>query len=430
MSGRTLRIAWLGPGPSEGGGVGGVATELLDGLAGLGARIDCFLPGKPRPLPVRLTESVNITFVWGTTTWHWDRWYSSTKVTAFASGLLARGLGLLRLRREIASRHRIEPYDLIFQFSTIESLAVPRALARAVPLVIQPETHAAGELRALIAERRLSWRVQSPFAFAIVAAILLARSNLQRIKIRRADLVVCISGVFRDHLVNDYGLRREQTMVIPNPVRVERFSAAGRPVGEPPTVLVLGRIAVRKGIEDVIELARALLREGSGVRIRVVGGPSLWSDYTRLLDDLPAENAHYAGPLDAAEIPAELSASDLLLQPSHYEPFALTVGEALAAGLPVVATSEVGAIESVERTVVAEVAPGDVPAMSAAIDEMLDRLRAEPERMRSVARSEAERLFAPEVVSRALFDCLQSVVGSAAQGAPGAIAEEAPAGPA
>ena len=53
-------------------------------------------------------------------------------------------------------RHATDPYDVIYQFSTIESLAVPARLTRSVPLVIHPETHAAGELRALIAERRLA----------------------------------------------------------------------------------------------------------------------------------------------------------------------------------------------------------------------------------------------------------------------------------
>src|SRR5204863_3291982 len=130
------------------------------------------------------------------------------------------------------------------------------------------------------------------------------------------------------------------------------------PAGDPPTVLVLGRIAVRKGVDDVVAVARALLDENVPARIRVVGGPSLWSDYTRLLEDLPSANAEYAGAVPASEVPLELASSDLLLQASRYEPFALTVAEALAAGVPVVATSEVGAIENVDRKVAAEVAPG------------------------------------------------------------------------
>jgi glycosyltransferase involved in cell wall biosynthesis len=280
-----------------------------------------------------------------------------------------------------------------------------------VPLVIHPETHAAGELRALIAERGLALRAQSFHRFAAVASIMLLRSLVQRVRIRRARLLICISGVFREHLVNDYGFPREHTVVVPNPVRLARFGAIAPSPAESPTVLVLGRIAVRKGVDDVVALAHELLRRGEPVRIRVVGAPSLWSDYTHLLDELPGENAEYVGPVPAEAIPAELSASDLLLQASTYEPFALTVAEALAAGRPVVATSEVGAIEQVDRSVAAQVAPGDVPAMAGAVVDTLTRARNDPRQMSSLARAEAQRLFAPEVVCAQISSALEDLLG-------------------
>jgi glycosyltransferase involved in cell wall biosynthesis len=413
MPGRSLRIAWLGPGPGEDGGVAGVVTELLGGLAGLGHRIDCFLPGKERPLPARIASDPNIRFVWGTSTWQWDRWYSRSKITAFASGLLTRALALLRLRREIASRHGVESYDLIYQFSTIENLAVPPSVSRSVPLVIHPETHIAGELRFLIAERRLSWRCQPRYMFASVAVIMLIRALAQRSRIRHASLLICISSVFRDHLVRDYRFPSERTVVVANPVRLERFTPTPRSPGVPPTVLVLGRIAARKGVEDVVSVARLLRERQLDVRIRVVGGPSLWSDYTPLLAELPAENAEYAGPVAESEIAGELAGSDVLLQPSKYEPFALTIAEALAAGVPVIGTSEVGAIENVDRTVAAEFAPGDIRAMASAIEEMLERVRRNPEETRAKARAEAERLFAPSVVCGEISAALERLVGGA-----------------
>ncbi|HWX96125.1 MAG TPA: glycosyltransferase family 4 protein [Solirubrobacteraceae bacterium] len=411
MPTRPLRIAWLGPGPGEDGGVSGVVTDLLAGLVKQGHRIDCFLPGKKRALSPRLTDEANLTFIWGTSTWKWDRWYSRAKVAAFASGLVARALAAVRLRQEISRRHRSEPYDLVYQFSTIENLAVPARVARTVPLVIHPETHIAGELRFLLAERRLSRRCQPRHVFALVAAIMFVRMLAQRVRIRRASLLICISGVFRDHIVADYGFPRSDTVVIPNPVRVDRFPAVRKSMGDPPTVLVLGRIAARKGVEDVVGVAQLLRRRGAAVRFRVVGGPSLWSDYTKLLEDLPSENAEYVGSRPASEIPAELAGSDLLLQASKYEPFALTVGEALAAGVPVIGTTEVGAIESVDRTVAAAVAPGDVEAMASEIVRMLDRVRENPAQMSALARAEAERLFAPEIVCEQISAALQRLVG-------------------
>jgi glycosyltransferase involved in cell wall biosynthesis len=324
--------------------------------------------------------------------------------------MLSRSLASLRLRREIARRHREQPYDLIYQFSTIESPGVPARVARAVPLVIHPETHIAGELRWLISERRLSFRGRPRYVFAIVATIMFLRVRVQRRAIGRASLLVCISKVFRDHLVADYGFPREATTVVPNPVRVDSFATSDRHAGEPPTVLVLGRVATRKGIEDVVAVARMLLEREVAVRIRVVGGPSLWSDYTSLLDDLPPENAEYTGSVAAAQVPQLLGESDVLLQASKYEPFALTVGEALAAGVPVVATTEVGAGEGVDRSVLIAAPPGDVSAMAAGIAELVERLRAAPAELRARARAEAERQFAPEVVCEQISAALEQLV--------------------
>jgi glycosyltransferase involved in cell wall biosynthesis len=417
MAAKPLHIAWLGPKPTDDGGAQEVGTQLLSGLTARGHRIDCFFPSSGRPLPERLLGNDNLTFNWGTSNWTWGRWYSRTRLTALVSGMVARGVSLIRLRREIERRHTDDPYDIVYQFSTIESLGVPARLTRTVPLVIHPEAHAAGELRELVAERALAKRCHARARFAAIVTIMAARSVVQRVRIRRARLLICISSVFRDRMVKDYGFPPGDTVVIPNPVRISRFAASSRPPGEPPRVLVLGRIAVRKGVEDVVAVAQVLRDRGPEVRFRVVGSPSLWSDYTPLLEDLPAENGEYVGSVEASAIPGELAASDLLLQPSKYEPFGLTVGEALAAGVPVVATDEVGAIEGVDRTVAAEAPAGDVAALAAATVEMLERLRADPERTRALARAEAERLFAPEVVCEQVAGALQRLLTAAADDA-------------
>jgi glycosyltransferase involved in cell wall biosynthesis len=426
VSRRPLRIAWLGPAPGGHSGVRGVATELLHGFAQLGYEIDCFLPAAEGESSVRLAGNEQVTFgegdlafaenvrlVWGTSRWEWGRWYSRNKIVAFASGMLARGVASLRLRREVMRRHRRRPYDLVYQFSSIETPALPSRLAREVPLVIHPETHVAGELRWLLAERRLALRSQPPYVFAAIACMLLARTRMQRRSIRRASLLVCISSVFRDHMVTDYGFPFERTLIAPNPMRASRFTLSTGGPQVPARVLVLGRISVRKGIDTAIEVARLLLERGVDVRVRVVGGPTLWSDYTALLEELPAENSEYVGLMAAGEVERELAETDVLLQASKYEPFGLTVAEALAAGVPVVGTDEVGAIGEVDRAVAAETQPGDASAMTDAIVAMLAALEEDPSGVRALARSEAERLFAPEAICASISAALEALIGPA-----------------
>jgi glycosyltransferase involved in cell wall biosynthesis len=440
VSRRPLRIAWLGPAPGGHSGVRGVATELLHGFAQLGYEIDCFLPAAEGESSVRLAGNEQVTFgegelafaenvrlVWGTSRWEWGRWYSRNKVVAFASGMLARGVASLRLRREVMRRHRRRPYDLVYQFSSIETPALPSRLAREVPLVIHPETHVAGELRWLLALRS-----QPRYVFAAIACMLLVRTRMQRRSIRRASLLVCISSVFRDHMVTDYGFPFERTLIAPNPMRASRFTPSTREPRIPARVLVLGRISVRKGIDTAIEVTRLLLERGVDARVRVVGGPTLWSDYTVLLEELPPENSEYVGLMAAGEVERELAETDVLLQASKYEPFGLTVAEALAAGVPVVGTDEVGAIGEVDRAVAAETQPGDAGAMTDAIVAMLAALKEDPSGVRALARSEAERLFAPEAICASISAALEALLGPARGAADSQPAEtEAwPGGPA
>ena len=405
-----LRIAWLGGAPDETGSAAGVVTDLLDGLSRRGHEIDCFFPATERQVPPRLLEHPNLTFIWGTSVWRWNQWYSRTQITAFASGLLSRAISSIRLRRAIVRRHRERPYDVIYQNQTIESLGVPSRLTRSVPLAIRPDSHMAGELRWLIKERRLAFRCQPRYIFFVVAAIMAFRAVVQRIKIRRASLLICISTVFRDHIVHDYRFPVEKTFVTTNPLRLDRFTNSDRPLSDPPVVLVPTRVSVRKGLEDVVSVARTLLERGVDVRIRVIGGPSIWSDYTPLLDDLPPENAEYCGTIPYSGMPAEFERSDVVLLASKYDPCPMSVLEALATGVPVVATSEVGSIEGVDRSVAAEVQPGDVEGMATAITTMLERLRAKPAETRSLARAEADRRFAPDVVCEQISDALEKLV--------------------
>ena len=157
-------------------------------------------------------------------------------------------------------------------------------------------------------------------SFFSVVTIRLLRTLVQRRAIHRASLVICKSRVFREHLISDYAVAREDTVVIPDAVRMERFVELDRQPVRPPIVLVLGRVAMRKGVEDVISVAHALLERGVDARVRVVGGPDLSSDYRKLLEELPAENAEYAGRIPPPKIPAELARASVLLQASKYEP--------------------------------------------------------------------------------------------------------------
>src|SRR5262249_29245330 len=155
-----------------------------------------------------------------------------------------------------------------------------------------------------------------------------------------------------DLLAQDYGFPRTQISVIPNPIDIDRFTPPKRmPAPDPVRLLFVARMSVRKGVEQIVELSHRLSDLAGVVQIDCLGDSPLSSDYPALLEELNPKVARRLGHLPSDQLPDMYRAAHACLQPSWYEPFAFTVGEALASGLPVVVSEEVGAGEGVDGRV-------------------------------------------------------------------------------
>jgi glycosyltransferase involved in cell wall biosynthesis len=404
-----MRIAWLGAGPTGGGGVGGVARLILSELVDRGHEIDCYLVGDPRNLP-ELPETPRLQVTVAGLWWQWDRWYSRTPKRAFVSGLAARALAQRQLSTRLLAQHRWRPYDLIYQFSNIEMFGIQRHLDELPPIVVHPETHIAGELYWYRAESALRHRCEPRWRSAAIRAVLGIRCRRQRRDIQHADLVVCISESFRRHLTEDYGVAPERTALVPNPIDIGAFPVDLHDAEAPTNITFVGRISVRKGIDQLVELSHRLDQLGEKVRLVVIGGHTLWSDYRPLLEGLNPKIGEVLGAVPAEEMAQRFAVADLLVQPSTYEPFGLTVAEALASGTPVVVTDAVGAGDFVDGPAVMKVPILDVDALDDAVRTMIGRVDREGRALRLAARAEAERAFALDHVVDRLEEALEGLV--------------------
>ncbi len=158
----------------------------------------------------------------------------------------------------------------------------------------------------------------------------------------------------------------DRVTVIDNPVDLERFDLTGqRPSeaagddGVPATFLLVAQISPWKRQLDAISATVALHDEGLPVRLQLVGSVKFADSTTRLdnrayYEQLRAEVAardatNVVEFLGEREDVAELMRSaTALLSTSEREPFGRTVAEALASGLPVVASDDGGPAELVE----------------------------------------------------------------------------------
>jgi glycosyltransferase involved in cell wall biosynthesis len=414
----SVRVAWIGPTPGDSGGAQYVGTQLLHELAAAGVEVDCFIAAPIDDVPRTLIGRPGLRFICVSSGWEWGRWYSRGSLRSFFSGNLARAATQFRLAELILKRHRARPYDVVYQFSQSEIFPLRLRRRKLPPIVVHPSTHAAGELLWHRREAALSRRCERPAKRWIARAMLAARASIQRRDLRVADRVLAVSERFGEHLARDYEIPSERLGVVVNPIDFERFQLrAGTPPTHPVTFLFVSRISARKGVEMVVELSHRVSDLAGKVRIVAVGGATTWSDYRPLMEDLNPETAIFNGALSPAQLGRLYGRAHALLQPSLYEPFGLTVGEALATGLPVIASDEVGAIKGIDKEVCSVFPAGDMDAFEATVREMVRRVEAGMNgEVAKLARAEAERLFSPDRVARSLIDELERAFGRSVGG--------------
>jgi glycosyltransferase involved in cell wall biosynthesis len=211
------------------------------------------------------------------------------------------------------------------------------------------------------------------------------------------------------------GAPRELVHVMAPPAWGEqRPEAVARP-GSGLRVGFVGSLEPRKGVIDLIRAAGSFLDGRPGVTLSLIGGPPPGDDgryaselraAAAAVADAVAERIVFRGYVpDAAR---EIAGLDILVIPSHAEPLASVVGEAAAAGVPVVATSVGGLPEGVADGGLI-VPPQDPTALAEAIASLLD----DPERRRELgerARRGSSR-FDPERFAEDMDRLLRAVAG-------------------
>jgi len=177
---------------------------------------------------------------------------------------------------------------------------------------------------------------------------------------------------------------------------------------------MLGTVCERKGSDLFVDAARTILRERGDAEFRIVGplAPGADEPWARaVVADGERGGVRWKGPTtDAA---AELATWDVLVLPTRRDPFPLVILEAMAAGLPVVATAVDGVPEQVDADAAILVAPDDAGALASAIERLLDDAPARLAMGRAGAARVAEH-FTPERHARELATAYEHVLQTAA----------------
>jgi glycosyltransferase involved in cell wall biosynthesis len=395
-----MRIAWTGELGREGSeGVSGIANQLVSTLLQRGHEIDAFFPVIGRvpsdwagePMPGLRVHAVD-------TGWRWDHWYAQTPLRMFISTSAVQGVQVFATATSVMRAHRHRKYDVIFQMSQLEH-AFPGNTTRRPPLVIHPCTIARSEATWHLAERDLALSCESRARFAVVQGALRARSWLQPSSARRADLLIGPSHRFGVLAAEALGLDRSKIAMLRHPVDIARFRPAELVrANRRRELLFVGSLATRKGLELIIDLSHRLDDLADQVCLTIAGEGRLWSDYTPLLGRANTRVATAVGHLSPEAVVKRMQQAAALIVPSRFEPGSITAGEALACGLPVIASDQVGPSEILDSTCGRVFRDGDAGSLEAATRSLLADLSTEEEAVRASARARAVEHLSTEVV--------------------------------
>ena len=242
---------------------------------------------------------------------------------------------------------------------------------------------------------------KSDARLVITRHVLFPMNKLHRITRGRVTRIVAVSEAVAAGVRAQKIFRDDQIAIVPNGIDLVRFrprvadSSPGRL-----RVGILGELTPNKGQVEFVHAAEVVAKENENIEFLVAGRDNSSDvDYGRELRTLiEASEFHdriqmVESKIDVAQF---LTTLDLVVSASRSEAFGLSIVEAMAAGIPIVATATDGAREIIADNETGRLVPiGDVNEMAATISRLL-RNRDERQRLSDNARQTVISRFSLE----------------------------------
>jgi glycosyltransferase involved in cell wall biosynthesis len=196
---------------------------------------------------------------------------------------------------------------------------------------------------------------------------------LERAALGQAQRVIVTSARTAQTLVADFAVLQEK-IAVAEPGTDPAPRAPGS-AGGSLALLSVGSIIPRKAY-DLLLRALAPLRDRDW-RLTIAGAtdrsPEALAALRAALEETGlGERVVLTGPVDQEQLGKLYAAADAFLMPSLYEGYGMVLAEAMARGLPIVCTTGGAAAETVPDAAAIKVAPGNVPALTAAVARLID----------------------------------------------------------
>ena len=196
-----------------------------------------------------------------------------------------------------------------------------------------------------------------------------------RAALKIADRVITVSNATKNYVLG-LGANPKKTVVMHNGVDLKHFRQISgkreemrRNLGIPQNaivVLTVRRIVYKNGVDTLIEAANIAIKRNSNMFFLIVGnGPNKESVQERIRQMGIEKNVFFAGFVSNEELPFYYNAADFFVVPSKSgEGLPLVAEEAMACGLPVIATN-VGGIGEILTEKYGKLVPPNSPKLMA-----------------------------------------------------------------
>lgn len=215
--------------------------------------------------------------------------------------------------------------------------------------------------------------------------------------LRAAAGVIALTDAQAAFLTQTYRVPADRVHVVPNGVAETYFMPPRVPEPGPLGLLYVGRLDAQKNVARLLD-ALSLARQD--IRLRIIGDGELRGRLEAHAERLGLRNVEFSGGLLGEDLVKAYADADAFVLPSDREGMPLVVLEAMAAGLPVIATDVPGTRELVEGAGV--LATPEPAALAEAIDSVAADL---PLRARmALASTERARAHSWGIVARLVED--------------------------
>jgi glycosyltransferase involved in cell wall biosynthesis len=205
-------------------------------------------------------------------------------------------------------------------------------------------------------------------------------SRLEGYNARHANAVLTTSEYCRTAIQRHYGVPTSQVRLVPEGVDLARWRALAARVphqSDGATILCVARQYPRKHVSDLLRALPSVRRAVPQARAVIAGDGPEHARLRALAAELGLNDAvSFTGALPDQELELLYRQADIFCLPSVQEGFGIVFLEAMACGLPVVATLAAAIPEVVpDRRAGLLVPPGDIAALAHALIELLARPR-------------------------------------------------------